>query len=61
MQMEKVYEGRGSGILGAHFCGTNSNTLGVCMMGNFEEAEASEAAKNHSGGISGLEIMRGRC
>ena len=30
-----VYEGRGDNILGAHFCGQNSNTLGICMMGNF--------------------------
>lgn len=30
-----VYEGRGDGILGAHFCGTNGGTMGVCMMGDF--------------------------
>ena len=31
-----VYEGRGDDIRGAHFCGTNSNTLGICMLGDFQ-------------------------
>ena len=31
----QLYEGRGDGIKGAHFCGTNSNTVGICMMGNY--------------------------
>lgn len=30
-----IYEGRGDNILGAHFCGTNTNTLGICMVGTF--------------------------
>ena len=30
-----LYEGRGDNILGAHFCGTNTNTMGVCVMGDF--------------------------
>lgn len=30
-----VYIGRGDNILGAHFCGKNTNTLGTCMMGDF--------------------------
>ncbi|NGP87642.1 N-acetylmuramoyl-L-alanine amidase [Fodinibius halophilus] len=45
-----VYQGRGwingdDEVQGAHFCGTNSNTMGVCMMGNFEEVNPSEEAK----------------
>lgn len=32
-----VYEGRGNNILGAHFCGTNGGTMGVCVMGNFTD------------------------
>ncbi|MEM1214396.1 MAG: N-acetylmuramoyl-L-alanine amidase [Bacteroidota bacterium] len=31
-----VYEGRGDNITGAHFCGNNSNTMGVCMLGNYQ-------------------------
>lgn len=26
-------------VLGAHFCGSNSNTMGVCLLGNYETAE----------------------
>lgn len=32
-----VYEGRGYNILGAHFCGMNTGTMGVCMMGNYTD------------------------
>ncbi|MFK7951201.1 MAG: N-acetylmuramoyl-L-alanine amidase [Ekhidna sp.] len=28
-------------VRGAHFCGSNSNTLGVCLLGNYETAEPS--------------------
>lgn len=30
-----IYEGRGDDVLGAHFCGTNGGTMGVCMMGDY--------------------------
>ncbi len=30
-----VYNGRGTAAQGAHFCGANAETLGVCMLGNF--------------------------
>ena len=30
-----IYEGRGDNILGAHFCGTNGSTMGVCMIGTY--------------------------
>ncbi|MEZ4773956.1 MAG: N-acetylmuramoyl-L-alanine amidase [Bacteroidia bacterium] len=41
-----IYEGRGGGnnVKGAHFCGYNSGTMGVCMLGNFENAEPTAAA-----------------
>ena len=32
-----VYEGRGSGNRGAHFSCMNGNTMGICMIGNFED------------------------
>lgn len=43
-----IYEGRGGGdnVVGAHFCGRNTNTMGVCMLGNFNTVEATTAAFN---------------
>lgn len=40
----KLYEGRGDDILGAHFCGANSGTMGVCLLGNFMEGSPSPQA-----------------
>lgn len=40
-----LYVGRGDGILGAHFCGTNSKTLGFCMIGNYTDMPPTDAAK----------------
>ncbi len=41
-----LYEGRGGGnnVVGAHFCGKNSKTMGVCMLGNLNTAEPTELA-----------------
>jgi len=44
-----IYQGRGwingdDEVQGAHFCGTNSNTMGVCLLGNFEETTPSSDA-----------------
>ncbi len=39
-----VYEGRGNDIQGAHFCSRNTGTAGICMLGNFNTAEASAQA-----------------
>ncbi len=33
----KVYLGRGNDVIGAHFCGMNSTTMGVCVIGDFTE------------------------
>ncbi len=30
-------------VIGAHFCGANSTTMGVCLLGNYQEAEATDA------------------
>ncbi len=40
----RIYEGRGDGALGAHFCGKNSKTLGVCLLGTFTHRAPSGAA-----------------
>jgi hypothetical protein len=39
-----IYQGRGDNVRGAHFCGTNSNTMGVCMMGDFTSVLPATAA-----------------
>ena len=47
-----IYEGReGAGpneenVLGSHFCGKNSQTMGICVLGNYETAEPTAAALN---------------
>ncbi len=40
----KIYIGRGDGILGAHFCGKNTNTLGTCVMGDFTVVTPTDPA-----------------
>jgi len=39
-----LYEGRGDGIQGAHFSCMNGQTMGVCMIGNFETATPTTEA-----------------
>lgn len=44
-----IYQGRGwlngdDEVQGAHFCGTNANTMGACLLGNFEEEQPATEA-----------------
>jgi hypothetical protein len=41
-----IYEGRGGGdnVRGAHMCGYNNNTLGVCILGTFTNVKPSQAS-----------------
>ncbi|MEY3052248.1 MAG: hypothetical protein RLY31_2033 [Bacteroidota bacterium] len=41
-----LYEGRGDNRLGAHFCGANGGTMGVCMLGDFTAVQPTAAARN---------------
>lgn len=41
-----VYEGRGDGIRGAHFSCMNGSTVGVCLIGNFENQKPTSLAIN---------------
>lgn len=43
-----IYEGRAGGdsAIGAHFCGRNRNTMGVCMLGNYSSATPKVATQN---------------
>jgi hypothetical protein len=46
-----IYQGRAwwqntnDNVLGAHFCGKNSNTMGVCVMGTYSSTSPTESAK----------------
>ena len=46
-----IYEGRGDDRLGAHFCGTNGGTMGVCVLGDFTNITPTNNA------ISGLTTL----
>lgn len=45
-----VFNGRDPGageqdlVLGAHFCGSNSTTMGICLLGTFTETDPTDAA-----------------
>jgi N-acetylmuramoyl-L-alanine amidase/Secretion system C-terminal sorting domain len=46
-----VFEGRdgqgrldGDNVQGAHFCGFNAATMGICLLGNYNSAQPSDAA-----------------
>ena len=41
-----LYEGRGDGRLGAHFCAQNGLTTGICVMGDFTSIQPQAAALN---------------
>jgi hypothetical protein len=44
-----LFEGRGrtnATVTGAHFCGANGNTMGVCMLGDFTSVNITTAARN---------------
>ncbi|MEM8525201.1 MAG: N-acetylmuramoyl-L-alanine amidase [Bacteroidota bacterium] len=41
-----IYEGRGTNLIGAHFCGRNTNTEGICLLGDFTNITPTEEAFN---------------
>ncbi len=41
-----LYEGRGDDVRGAHFCGTNTGTMGVCVLGDFTNTTPTDDAKS---------------
>jgi len=41
-----LYEGRGDNVRGAHFCGNNGGTMGVCMLGDFTNTTPTNNAKS---------------
>jgi hypothetical protein len=41
-----LYQGRGDNVRGAHFCGNNTGTMGVCVMGDFTAVTPADEAKD---------------
>jgi N-acetylmuramoyl-L-alanine amidase/Secretion system C-terminal sorting domain len=43
-----LFVGRGGGnnVLGAHMCGNNARTMGVCLLGNYDTIAPSQAAQD---------------
>jgi len=43
----RLYEGRGGGdnVTGAHFCGTNSGTMGTCILGTYTNTAISDTSR----------------
>ena len=41
-----IYEGRGQGLQGAHFSCMNEKTIGICVIGNYENATPTAEAIN---------------
>jgi N-acetylmuramoyl-L-alanine amidase/Secretion system C-terminal sorting domain len=46
-----IFQGRdgqdimeGDNVLGAHFCGKNGGTMGICLLGNYNEVQPSNAS-----------------
>ena len=39
-----IYLGRGTDVIGAHFCGQNTATSGICILGNYVDTAPSAAA-----------------
>ncbi|MEM8586147.1 MAG: N-acetylmuramoyl-L-alanine amidase [Bacteroidota bacterium] len=39
-----IYVGRGEDVRGAHFCGNNTGTMGICLLGTFTNQTPSLAA-----------------
>lgn len=37
-----IYEGRGDNVLGAHFSGMNSGTMGICLLGNYQPSASED-------------------
>jgi hypothetical protein len=53
-------EGNPTLVRGAHFCGRNTGTLGICMLGNFESADPTDLALNTlTGTLVNLSLVLG--
>ncbi|MEQ9304994.1 MAG: N-acetylmuramoyl-L-alanine amidase [Marinoscillum sp.] len=45
-------------VLGAHFCGSNSSTMGVCLLGNYETAEPNSNTWETLQMVAGYKIQK---
>lgn len=60
-----IYAGRDPGsdgeqdnVLGAHFCGSNSTTMGICLLGNFQTAKPTHYAWNALQHITAFKLKK---
>lgn len=55
-----IYEGRGWGKVGAHARGHNRDSIGICVIGNFEEREPNRLALDAAQKLIDLGVRRGK-
>lgn len=60
-----VYEGRdgqglmdGDNVMGAHFCGQNSATMGICLMGNLSTVQPSDVSLTSLSQLIGWKLKK---
>ncbi|MCS6928851.1 MAG: N-acetylmuramoyl-L-alanine amidase [Saprospiraceae bacterium] len=51
-----LYEGRADNVIGAHFCGKNAATMGVCLIGDFTNQMPTTAAQNRLRDLIGWKL-----
>ena len=62
-----IFEGRSAGspseenddVQGAHFCGKNSNTMGVCLLGNYSTTDPTNTAEPTDTAVASLVKLTG--
>ncbi|KAK2176396.1 hypothetical protein NP493_664g02058 [Ridgeia piscesae] len=55
-----IYEGRGWGKVGAHARGHNSNSIGICVIGNFEHRTPNGAALSAAQSVINTGVRLGK-
>ena len=61
-----IFEGRSAGspseendnVQGAHFCGKNSTTMGICLLGNYNTAEPTDTAVASLVALTGWKLAK---
>ncbi|KAI0219703.1 Peptidoglycan-recognition protein SC2 [Lamellibrachia satsuma] len=55
-----IYEGRGWDKVGAHARGHNSDSIGICVIGNFEERQPARTAQDAAQRVIDLGVSLGK-
>lgn len=59
-----IYEGRDpsngeqDNVLGAHFCGKNSGTMGICLLGNYETAQPTSSSLQALESLAAFKVQK---